>query len=71
MPEPRSDADILRSYGIEPDPVVEAYKKDVDVTLLVENLTRTPEERIRRLMGAARVAEELRRGVSAATSGRR
>jgi hypothetical protein len=28
------DAAILRRYGIEPDPVIEAYKVHVDRTLL-------------------------------------
>jgi hypothetical protein len=42
-----------------PDPVIEAYKKDIDRTLLRENLKRTPEERLRRLMQLQRVAEEL------------
>ena len=32
-----------------PDPVIEAYKKDVDRTLLRENLKRSYEERIRQL----------------------
>ncbi len=31
------------------DPVIEAYKRDVDETLLVEQLRRTPEERLRRV----------------------
>ena len=31
------------------DPVVEAYKRDVDRTLLRENLKLTPEERLRKL----------------------
>jgi hypothetical protein len=30
---------------IEPDPVIEAFKKDVDRALLIENLRRTPEYR--------------------------
>jgi hypothetical protein len=30
------------------DPVIEAYKKDVDRTLLRENLKLTPEERLRK-----------------------
>lgn len=34
---------------LEPDPVIEAYKKDVDRTLLRENLTLTPDERLRKL----------------------
>lgn len=47
---------------LEPDPVIEAYKKDLDRTLLRENLKRTPEERIRNLMALQRFAEELRKG---------
>jgi len=45
--EPREldDASILRRFGIEPDPVIEAYKVHVDRTLLRQNLARTPEER--------------------------
>lgn len=31
------------------DPVVEAYKSGIDQTLLVEQLRRTPEERMRRI----------------------
>jgi hypothetical protein len=42
-----------------PDPVIEAYKKDVDRTLLRENLRRSVEERFRRLMELQRFAEEL------------
>lgn len=46
---------------VEPDPVIEAYKKDVDRTLLRENLKRTVEERLRDLMRLQRFAEEWRR----------
>jgi hypothetical protein len=55
------DASILRRYGIEPDPVIEAYKKDVDRTLLRENLRRSPEERMDNLMALQELAAELRR----------
>jgi len=41
------------------DPVVEAYKKDVDVTLLKRNLTLTPEQRLVQLMELQRFATEL------------
>jgi hypothetical protein len=44
-----------------PDPVIEAYKKDVDRTLLRENLKLTVEERLRNLMRLQRFAEEMRR----------
>ena len=46
---------------LTPDPVIEAYKKDVDRTLLRENLKLTPEERLRKLIELQRFAEELRR----------
>ena len=34
---------------LPPDPVIEAFKKDVDRTLLRENLKLTPDERVRKL----------------------
>ena len=46
---------------LPPDPVIEAYKKDVDRTLIRENLLRTPDERARNLMALQRAAEEFRR----------
>ena len=46
---------------LTPDPVIEAYKKDIDITLIRENLKLTPEERVRKLMELQRFAEELRR----------
>ena len=50
------------SDRIAPDPVIEAYKKDVDRTLLVENLKLTPEERLVRLQQFLEGIAELRRG---------
>jgi hypothetical protein len=49
-----------RIPSIEPDPVIEVYKKDVDRTLLRENLGRSVEERLRDLMRLQRFAEEWR-----------
>jgi hypothetical protein len=46
---------------MRPDPVIEAYKKDIDRSLLRENLRKTPEERVRALMALQRLAEEARR----------
>ena len=43
------------------DPVVEAYKKDIDRTLFRENLKLTVEERFLKAMEHMRFAEELRR----------
>ncbi|MEN3001429.1 MAG: hypothetical protein ABDI19_06260 [Armatimonadota bacterium] len=45
--------------SLEPDPVIEAYKKDIDRTLLIENLKLTPTERLRKLMELQRFAEAL------------
>ena len=41
--------------------MIEAFKKDVDRTLLRENLRLTVEERLRKLMDFQRAAEELAR----------
>ena len=43
-----------------PDPVIEAYKRDVDRTLLREQLRRTIDERVQRMIAALRLATELR-----------
>ena len=43
----------------DPDPVIEAYKKDVDRTLLRERLKRTPTERLEDLAALAAFAKEL------------
>ena len=49
----------LETYGIPIDPVIEAYKKDVDRTLIRENLKLTVEQRFEQLMALQRFAEEL------------
>lgn len=51
---------------LEPDPVIEAYKKDVDVTLLDRNLALTVEERFRQLESMARFVEAARKAREAA-----
>ena len=45
----------------EVDPVVEVYKKDVDITLIDKNLKLTVEERFRQLMEVQRFYAELKR----------
>ena len=47
--------------SLAPDPVIEAYKKDIDRTLLRERLKLSPEERLRDLMRFQKIAEELQR----------
>jgi len=46
---------------LPPDPVVEAYKKDVDRTLIREMLRLTPEERILKLQDFVALAVELQK----------
>jgi len=43
------------------DPVVEAYKKDIDRTLIRENLKLSVEERFLKAMAHMRFADEMRR----------
>jgi hypothetical protein len=55
------DRAALIDVSLAPDPVIEAYKRDVDRTLIRENLKLTPEERFVQLMKLQAFAEELRR----------
>jgi hypothetical protein len=43
------------------DPIIEAYKKDIDRTLIRENLKLTVDERFRQAMALMRFADEMRR----------
>ena len=61
MPEPDDSV-------IEPDPVVEAYKRDVDRTLIRENLKLSHEQRLERLIALQQFTEELRRAGQRARS---
>lgn len=56
----------LVPVSLEPDPVIEAYKKDVDVTLLDVTLALTPAQRVERLQAFLETVEELRRAGEAA-----
>lgn len=49
---------------LEPDPVIEAYKKDIDRTLIRENLRLTAEQRLQNLERLQEFAEEMRRAVA-------
>ena len=48
------------------DPVTEVYKRDIDRTLLRENLKLSVEDRLRQLMEHQRFADELQRAGRAA-----
>jgi hypothetical protein len=59
------------TVSLEPDPVIEAFKKDIDRTLLQQNLRRTVEERLRNLIELQRFARELVRAGREARDDRR
>ena len=46
---------------ITPQEIIEVYKKDIDRTLLRENLKLSAEERLLKLMQLQRFADELRK----------
>jgi hypothetical protein len=48
------------------DPIIEAYKRDIDRSLLRENLKKTVDQRVRSLTALARFAREARRAGRAA-----
>jgi len=50
-----------KTDAVVPDPVIEAYKKDIDVTLIRENLRLTVDQRFQQLMKLQRFAEELQK----------
>ena len=52
----------------EVDPVIEAYKKDVDRTLIRENLKLTVDERLQKLEALVRDLHEMRASMRRATS---
>jgi hypothetical protein len=62
--------DSLAAHGIERDPVIEVYKRDVDRTLLRENLKLSVEQRLRRWAEHHAFAEELRLAGQRARAGR-
>ena len=56
MRQSRAPAD---ESPIDPDPVIEVYKRDVDRTLIRQQLRRTVDERVATMIGALRLAEAL------------
>lgn len=51
------------------DPIIDAYKKDVDRTLVRANLRLTVDERFQQLMKLQQFAEELQRAGKVSRSG--
>ena len=63
----RQESQDLPLVSLLPTPTIEAYKKDVDRTLLRENLKLTVAERIEKMVAALAFTEELRRSRSGTT----
>ena len=61
MHQPPQDTPAESASDRWVDPVIEAYKRDVDRTLLRAALKMTPEERLQNLQRLCECAEELRR----------
>jgi hypothetical protein len=53
-----SPRDVYVDLG--PDPVIDAFKKDIDRTLIRENLKLTPDERVRKLQDFMKFVDGLR-----------
>jgi hypothetical protein len=53
-------ADLLW-VSLEASPVIEAYKKDVDRTLIRENLKLTVDDRVKKMISVLRFVEEVGR----------
>lgn len=51
---------VFVPVSLDPDPVIEFYKRDVDRTLLRENLKLSPEERLLKLQDFVSFAARLR-----------
>jgi hypothetical protein len=52
---------MLHPVSLDPDPVIERYKKDVDRTLLRENLKLPPSQRLEKMISVLGFVEEVRR----------
>jgi hypothetical protein len=56
-----ADRAPFETVSLEPSPTIEAYKRDVDRTLIRENLRLTPDERLRKMIAVLGFAEEVRK----------
>lgn len=67
-PDHRETIEQNGETGLQPDPVIEAYKRDIDRSLLRENLKLTVEQRFLKLSELQRLATELRKAGSVSAS---
>ncbi len=64
MCPPRVRVDAI---SLEPNPVIEVYKKDIDRSLLRENLKLTPEQRVLKLQDFVRFLVAVQQAGRSAT----
>ena len=50
----------LLSVSLDPDPVIDTYKKDIDRTLLRGNLRVTVDQRVRKMISVLQFAQAVR-----------
>jgi hypothetical protein len=55
-----SERPLFETVSLDPVPIIEAYKRDVDRTLIRENLKLSVEERVSKMMSVLAFAEQLR-----------
>ncbi len=60
------DLDVELIPRATPDPLIEAFKRDIDRSLLLRNLDKTPDERLKSLQALNRLADEAHRAGAAA-----
>ncbi len=60
MKEPRRYPDDWVPVSLEPDPVIDFYKWQIDIAALKRNLELTVEQRVEKLMALQAIVEALR-----------
>jgi hypothetical protein len=56
-----ADRASFETVSLEPSATIEAYKRDVDLSLIRENLRLSPDERLRKMIAVLGFAEEVRK----------
>ena len=65
MSSPSRPLASFETLSLDPNPVIEAYKKDVDMTLVRENLRLSVDDRIKKMVKALELADEIRKSAHA------
>lgn len=60
----------MKPFPFEKDPVIEAYKKDIDRTLIVENLRLNQRQRFEKMASFIRLVAEMRKAFAPSVKSR-